>query len=557
MRQAQAQAQQTGDISLPVQPRCSIDDPDQYAWDAQTDVVVVGLGAAGAASALAAREQGSQVLILDRFDLGGATARSGGVVYAGGGTRQQHKIGVQDSPEAMFAYLQQEVGDAVSAKTLQRFCRDSVGLIEWLESLGAEFDASPQPPKTSYPRDGVYLYYSGNEAITGFREHAAPAPRGHRTVDKGLSGRRLYAVLYQAVLASGAIVRAPSAAQRLLCGPDGRVVGIESRELQPGSAHEQAFRRLTRRAEAVHNFAPGLADRWRRRAAQLEDQHAVVKRIRARQAVILSTGGFVFNRQMLAEHAPAYLPNMRLGTAGCDGSGIRLGQSAGGTLGCMDKVSAWRFINPPQAWAQGIVVNQQGQRFCNESSYGARIGVAMCEQQQGKAWLLLDKAARKQAWREAFFGRLWIFQSVPAMLLMLLAPKAATLEALAAKVGLPAPALKASVQACQQAFRNQRADPMGKLATQRSALNKPGYAALDMSSDNPMFPCPAITLGGLQVAEDSGQVLAEDGQPIAGLYAAGRAAVGVASNNYVSGLSLADCLWSGRRAGGQAASENK
>jgi 3-oxo-5alpha-steroid 4-dehydrogenase len=45
----------------------------------------------------------------------------------------------------------------------------------------------------------------------------------------------------------------------------------------------------------------------------------------------------------------------------------------------------------------------------------------------------------------------------------------------------------------------------------------------------------------------------EDGSTIAGLYAAGRTAVGICSNSYVSGLSLADCVFSGRRAGAHAA----
>jgi len=47
--------------------------------------------------------------------------------------------------------------------------------------------------------------------------------------------------------------------------------------------------------------------------------------------------------------------------------------------------------------------------------------------------------------------------------------------------------------------------------------------------------------------------LHESGQAIAGLYAAGRAALGLPSSRYVSGLSLADCVFSGRRAGRSAA----
>jgi len=60
-------------------------------------------------------------------------------------------------------------------------------------------------------------------------------------------------------------------------------------------------------------------------------------------------------------------------------------------------------------------------------------------------------------------------------------------------------------------------------------------------------------LGGLVVDEDTGEVKRHDGSVIGGLYAAGRTAVGVTSRGYVSGLSFADAVFSGRRAGGHAA----
>lgn len=58
-----------------------------------------------------------------------------------------------------------------------------------------------------------------------------------------------------------------------------------------------------------------------------------------------------------------------------------------------------------------------------------------------------------------------------------------------------------------------------------------------------------LTLGGLVVRERTGAVLSSYGAPVPGLYAAGRTAIGICSNAYVSGLSLADCVFSGRRAG--------
>jgi 3-oxo-5alpha-steroid 4-dehydrogenase len=64
-----------------------------------------------------------------------------------------------------------------------------------------------------------------------------------------------------------------------------------------------------------------------------------------------------------------------------------------------------------------------------------------------------------------------------------------------------------------------------------------------------------FTVGGLLVDEETGAVKSTDGADIPGLYAAGRTAAGICVNSYVSGLSLSDCIFSGRRAGRSAAGE--
>lgn len=94
-------------------------------WDQSADVVVVGFGAAGAAASIEAAAGGADVIALDRYEGGGASTISGGVVYAGGGTSIQSRVGVEDSPAQMYAYLAKEVGDAVSPATLRRFCEES------------------------------------------------------------------------------------------------------------------------------------------------------------------------------------------------------------------------------------------------------------------------------------------------------------------------------------------------------------------------------------------------------------------------------------------------
>jgi len=86
------------------------------------------------------------------------------------------------------------------------------------------------------------------------------------------------------------------------------------------------------------------------------------------------------------------------------------------------------------------------------------------------------------------------------------------------------------------------------------AQDQPPYSLIDCSVRPRLFyPAPVLTLGGLVVSPESGQVLRADGSQVDGLYAAGRTAAGLCSRSYVSGLSLADCVFSGRRAGRHAA----
>ena len=75
------------------------------------------------------------------------------------------------------------------------------------------------------------------------------------------------------------------------------------------------------------------------------------------------------------------------------------------------------------------MVNTQGQRFCNEQVYGATLGHAMIEKQGGKAWLILDSSLRWQSTRQCLFGRLWAFQSMPAMAMIQAVPNHHLVEA--------------------------------------------------------------------------------------------------------------------------------
>jgi len=514
-------------------------------WDDETDVVVVGFGAAGACAAIEAASHGASVAIVERFSGGGATAISGGVVYAGGGTHIQRQAGIDDDVTAMNNYLRLEVEDAVSAATLSRFCQDSAPNLLWLEEQGVPFEASLCPVKTSYPTDDYFLYYSGNESQAPYRDHAKPAPRGHRAKGRSLPGRSLFDPLRRRVQSLGVKVHCHSIVDQLLLTSNGRVEGVAYRNLTGAAALTHGL--LEKLAIKTVNYLPKMAKRLRRWSQNIERRFGKTLRVKARMGVILAAGGFIYSRKMVTEYAPAYRRGMPLGTSGCAGLGIQLGQSVGGAVASMNRVSAWRFLNPPSAFTHGVLVNGQGLRFVNESLYGAHIGEAMVDDNGGKGILIVDETLKKLARHQIGRKKTQWFQTAPTLLnLWFNCRRARDIHQLAKNLDVPTQALNETLTEYNFAIQNGLPDAFAKQT--RTPL-KPPYYSIDCSIDSTMWPLPTLTLGGLVVCEESGQVKRSDGSLIAGLYAAGRTAVGVCSRQYVSGLSIADCVFSGRRAG--------
>jgi 3-oxo-5alpha-steroid 4-dehydrogenase len=124
---------------------------------------------------------------------------------------------------------------------------------------------------------------------------------------------------------------------------------------------------------------------------------------------------------------------------------------------------------------------------------------------------------------------------------------------LARKTGIDAAALEATIAAHDAALASGAPDAVGKTEELRRPIGTGTLYAVNMAMANRHALTKFMTLGGLRVDEDSGAVVREDGSAIPGLYAAGMTAVGLHSNGYISGLSLGDGVFSGRRAARAAA----
>jgi aspartate oxidase len=127
-------------------------------WTLSADVVVIGAGAAGLPAAIAARDHGASVILIEEnFDIGGHAMLSGGRVQLGGGHALQRKFNIEDSPDQVFLdWVRHDRGDSrYSDRDLIRaFADENVATFDFLIENGVQFIEKPihAPDAATVPR---------------------------------------------------------------------------------------------------------------------------------------------------------------------------------------------------------------------------------------------------------------------------------------------------------------------------------------------------------------------------------------------------------------------
>ena len=145
---------------------------EKIRWDREADVVVIGAGAGGLPAAIAAREKGASVIVVEmNFDIGGRCMMSFGGLYIGGGNRIQKAIGMNDTPDLVFADWarpEKPMGRFSDRALVRTYADQNLELFDWLEKHGVKWDKyRPKPDRLDRARTRLNCHPWPNEVTNG------------------------------------------------------------------------------------------------------------------------------------------------------------------------------------------------------------------------------------------------------------------------------------------------------------------------------------------------------------------------------------------------------
>ena len=277
------------------------------------------------------------------------------------------------------------------------------------------------------------------------------------------------------------------------------------------------------------------------------------------QKVILASGGYGANKDLVPDE---YEKFVYAGHAGATGDAIKMVEPLNADLINMELINTQpnsmikpsglgQYCNPGvgKAYALGgFMVNQDGVRFVHESTNAWDIMQEM--KKNDFQFLVMDQAAFDGFNAGMTGSAIYSMEEVAEWLKddyagQPVVKTAATLDELAAKIGVPADALKAAADNFNAVAATQGTDEFGRTIKVAQSTEGPFYAW-------EMHIRYYASLGGLHVNNDM-QVLNKDQQPIQNLYAAGEVIGGHQGDVYMGGCLFAYAICSGHNAGAAAA----
>jgi 3-oxosteroid 1-dehydrogenase len=498
------------------------------------DLVIVGSGAAALVAALVAAVRGSTVAILEKSEfLGGTSAMSGAGIWVPG-NHIARKVGVKDSPEEALNYIRH------------------VAPAGWRESEDALWESFVEqaPPMLQFVEHHTPLRFEMTQEPDTKAELPGGRKVGRMVSPQALSRRA--AGQYASAIRRSTLPHIFTYGELSKHDPYHAPIKTGLKLLP-----KLFYRWLTNRAGQGSALIAGLISGCLKYGCKFYPETAAVKLIEAdgvirgvatvshghsrtflaKRGVLLASGGFEWNKHLLAAHFPGTVE--LLGSPSTNtGDGQRMAQEVGAKLEHMDQANIYpslpvfyegrRQALPLtfQAEPHSIIINAHGERFVSE--YDFNFGEALDRRDENgepvnvPSWIVGDRRLLKKA-----FVLRWLTRRSRGWI-----KSARSLSELAASIGVPSLHLENTVARYNQFCRVGKDHDFGRgstvweryMADATDDSKNPALGAIEQGPYYaiPLYRCILGTKGGARTNERA-QVLRPDGSVIEGLYAAGLA----------------------------------
>ena len=487
----------------------------------EADVVVVGAGGAGMTAAITAAAEGKSVVILESQSMvGGNSVRATGGMNAGKTVYQDENefgesAGVEKTLKtAAEKYADNETITALAKTVSEQWAEyqknptgyfDSVELMELDTMIGGKGINDPALVETLCSNSADAIDWLDEHGITLHSVSSfggASVKRIHRPVDaegKTVSvGSYMIPLLEENCEKAGVQILLNTTANEILTDANGAAAGIKA----TGSTGET----VTVNAKAV----------------------------------VLTTGGFGANLDMVVKYKPELKGFMTTNAAGIQGQGIEMAEAIGAATVDMDQIQIHPTVeaNTAALITEGlrgdgaILINEEGQRFIDEVGTRDVVSAAEIAQTGSYSWLVVDQAMVDAS--SVIQGYIKKGYTVTG----------ATYEELGKAMGVDAAAFAETMEKWN-GYVEAKNDPDFGRTSFANPLNTAPYYAVKVTAG------VHHTMGGLKINANT-EVLNEKGEVIPGLFAAGEVTGGVHGANRLGGNAVADFTVFGRIAGAAA-----
>ena len=485
------------------------------------DVVVVGAGGAGMTAAITAAAEGKSVVILESQSMvGGNSVRATGGMNAGKTVYQDENefgesAGVEKTLKtAAEKYADNETITALAKTVSEQWAAyqvnptgyfDSVELMELDTMIGGKGINDPELVETLCANSADAIDWLDEHGITLHNVSSfggASVKRIHRPVNaegKTVSvGSYMIPLLQENCEKAGVKMMLDTTATEILTDANGAAVGVKA----TGASGET----VTVNAKAV----------------------------------ILASGGFGANLDMVVKYKPELKGFMTTNAPGIQGQGIEMAQAIGAATVDMDQIQIHPTVeaNTAALITEGlrgdgaILINEEGQRFIDEVGTRDVVSAAEIAQTGSYSWLVVDQAMADAS--SVIQGYIKKGYTVTG----------ATYEELGKAMGVDAAAFAETMEKWN-GYVEAKNDPDFGRTSFANPLNTAPYYAVKVTAG------VHHTMGGLKINANT-EVLNEKGEVIPGLFAAGEVTGGVHGANRLGGNAVADFTVFGRIAGAAA-----